>query len=649
MTLRKLKRLGFAQAILLISSCLIWGPDARLVTMLGLVIPLLTLAIGAAVRTTGSAPAHPLRLPGWLLLSYTIVGLSETLPGLVAWTITGLLAAGLTLSFDRRLPFETRIPLVAAMGVLFSVCAYCVSQVAHQQTEHRTEMSSRLEQSLDLLEAQIVGGQKWQALLNLPEETRIAIFSSEGVLEFYHGDPSTRRATARLGWTLPTPSGSRHRRDSLILWKKLASGEILLAHHRYPPFPPWLPDLALGFGLSLLVGGLVTAGSSRALSEHLANLKGSLRRDERHWHSTVSHLQRRARERDSQLRRLGQRLDTYRKLQDNLVLEEAFPVLADFLESLGAERTRIWFQDSGRELIVYESSEAMQTAPTRLNVPLEDDRGRVFGRVELNCVSDSHRLFDRLRRGVGRFGTLLQHLNRVREQEQLSRLFHSLLKPDSVDPPHGFSVAHKYLPARLLSGDLIDVFERSPHEHVLVVVDVLGKGIEAALTALRIKELVRLLFLQGKSPSRVATELNSRVCDSGYRMATAILVLVKPLERSLTYCNAGHEAGLLSDGEETTFLKSTGMMAGVLPEASYCERSLPLSPDSRLLLLTDGVTEARNEDGAHFGSQRVRDTFESDQLGAVCLVEKLFQRIRKHCQGKFSDDVSILAITFNDL
>ena len=118
-------------------------------------------------------------------------------------------------------------------------------------------------------------------------------------------------------------------------------------------------------------------------------------------------------------------------------------------------------------------------------------------------------------------------------------------------------------------------------------------------------------------------------------------------EMALHYANAGHESGLLLPaGGKLTELTSTGMILGVMEDESWTTRTVAVHPGDRLLLVTDGVTEAMNPKEQMFGRQKLADSFntcrDTDVSGTL---ERIGSAVADYCENRpYSDDVTLLAL-----
>jgi sigma-B regulation protein RsbU (phosphoserine phosphatase) len=154
--------------------------------------------------------------------------------------------------------------------------------------------------------------------------------------------------------------------------------------------------------------------------------------------------------------------------------------------------------------------------------------------------------------------------------------------------------------------------------------------------------------LEDLAPSTVCDRLN-RVLRPNmplHKFVTGFYGVLDTSERSLAFTNAGHNPPLLvrSNGE-CIRLDAGGSVLGVFDDATYTEGKLKLHSGDRLVLFTDGLTEATNENGEQFGEERLLELLVANiDLGAEDLQEKVFETVREFCNGQFHDDVTLMIV-----
>lgn len=203
----------------------------------------------------------------------------------------------------------------------------------------------------------------------------------------------------------------------------------------------------------------------------------------------------------------------------------------------------------------------------------------------------------------------------LEEQLEIARQVQSELLPPLNEKYLGVQLATEYTPAEQVGGDFYDIFRLKDEGTALVMGDVSGKGVPAALLMGVIHGAVRS-SLWSASPAQHESEsqlLNRLLCEraSGERYASMFWCYHDPVARSLSYVNAGHCPPLLTrrngSGVEISRLHVGGPVLGVLPEARYEQAKLQVSPGDVLVMYSDGLVEATNSRGDEYGEARLRE------------------------------------------
>ena len=167
-----------------------------------------------------------------------------------------------------------------------------------------------------------------------------------------------------------------------------------------------------------------------------------------------------------------------------------------------------------------------------------------------------------------------------------------------------------YEPASQLGGDYYDYVALPDGRLAVVVADVSGKGISAALLVAKLSAEIRFLLVSEKSPAAVADNLNNEFCESRWedRFVTMVLAVLDQNRHEVTLVNAGHMAPLLSKADGTVEAvgdAESGLPLGVAEDYSYSSAIVSLAPGESLTIFTDGITEAMNAEGELYGSGRL--------------------------------------------
>jgi len=202
---------------------------------------------------------------------------------------------------------------------------------------------------------------------------------------------------------------------------------------------------------------------------------------------------------------------------------------------------------------------------------------------------------------------------------RLQRSFVSLTPPDVP----GYDIAAHYEAAREVGGDFFDLFRlrRRGRPLSVVIADVTGKGIAAALLMAFVRPLLHAAIDHTTGPSE-ALERTNRILVDERRSSLFITALAGRLDLrtgSLRLANAGHEPPLIlpADGSPPTWLHGAGPLVGAFNRLDVPEITIDLEPGDLALLYTDGITDARSPGGERFDEWRMLETIEAARGGSA--------------------------------
>ena len=205
-------------------------------------------------------------------------------------------------------------------------------------------------------------------------------------------------------------------------------------------------------------------------------------------------------------------------------------------------------------------------------------------------------------------------------------------------------------PALEVSGDFYDVMRLEGDRLGLVVADVSGKGVPAALLMMATRTLLRGAAIGLGDPARVLSEVNSLMCgdNSQAMFVTVFFCVLDPRTGEFVHASAGHPPPLLArSGVPAVPLDSAGdMVLGLLPGADYASFTGRLARGDTLFMYTDGVTEVLDEAGEEFGEERLFRLLSAGAgLSASGCVGGVFEGVREFAGGREqSDDITCLAL-----
>ena len=200
-------------------------------------------------------------------------------------------------------------------------------------------------------------------------------------------------------------------------------------------------------------------------------------------------------------------------------------------------------------------------------------------------------------------------------------------------------------PAKEVGGDFYDFFLVDDDHLCMVMADVSGKGVPAALFMMASKIILANNAMMGKSPARILTDTNSAICSNN-REEMFVTVWIGILEIStgkLTAANAGHEYPVIkhANGGFELFKDTHGFVIGGMDGLNYKEYELTLEPGSKIFLYTDGVPEATDPEGKMFGIERMLASLNGDTAASP-------EEILKNMRGAVDEFVKE-AEQFDDL
>lgn len=201
-----------------------------------------------------------------------------------------------------------------------------------------------------------------------------------------------------------------------------------------------------------------------------------------------------------------------------------------------------------------------------------------------------------------------------------------------------------------LGGDFYDVMILPSGLVGLVIADVSGKGLNAAVHTAMTKYMLEGFASHYSSPAEVMLRLNHSMVvflgeQGGETFVTLFLAVVDPVSGHLSYANAGHPAPILKHSDGTTELlqNSIGLPLGIMNEADYKESTAQLREGDNLVLYTDGVVEA-HRDGIWFGTENLEGLIQDTDLPPSELVHTIYAKVSEAVGGSVPDDVALVAV-----
>jgi len=235
----------------------------------------------------------------------------------------------------------------------------------------------------------------------------------------------------------------------------------------------------------------------------------------------------------------------------------------------------------------------------------------------------------------------------ARELEDAQVIQRALL-PSVMPAIDRCEMAASWRPASAFGGDCYDALPFSSTRAGISIGDVAGKGLPAALLMSNLQASVRAFATNDAAPALVVERANRALCRHTPldRFVTFFYGVIDTDRRTLQYTNAGHNFPILvrADGSIER-LGTGGLVLGVNADARYAQDSVALRSGDRLVLFTDGITEAERSDGTDFGDDRLVETVRALRGDSPRrMVDAIVHRVCEFTGGVFRDDATLLAI-----
>ena len=234
-----------------------------------------------------------------------------------------------------------------------------------------------------------------------------------------------------------------------------------------------------------------------------------------------------------------------------------------------------------------------------------------------------------------------------RELQEALRIQRKLL-PAAMPQLDGLEIATSWQPASGVGGDCFDGVQFSPTRLAISIADVVGKGIPAALMMSNLQATVRAFANDAARPAELCAQVNRVLCGNiaEGRFISFVYCLVDTELGTLTYANAGHYPPILvrADGEVER-LAAGGPVLGIFPDGAYKQGHVAIRPGDRLVLFTDGITEARDNSDEEFGEDRLEAVVSANRTcSAPALQARLSDAVAAFAGGQFHDDATLIVM-----
>jgi sigma-B regulation protein RsbU (phosphoserine phosphatase) len=242
---------------------------------------------------------------------------------------------------------------------------------------------------------------------------------------------------------------------------------------------------------------------------------------------------------------------------------------------------------------------------------------------------------------------------KLEDELLIAREIQKGLLPGTLPHIDDIDIAAANISSKQVGGDYYDVIPLPDGTFVLAIGDVSGKGPPAALLMANLQATIRALVPLQLTISELTDRVNRLMCQNtgGSRFVTFFWGFLHPRAKTLTYVNAGHNYPYIvhEDGTHERLVKG-GMILGIMEETGpYEQGTVSLQKGDRLVLFTDGVSEAMSRDSEEYGEHRLQAVVKKNRsLGAQPLLEAIQRDIQDHVRGAVqSDDVTMMILAMS--
>lgn len=238
-------------------------------------------------------------------------------------------------------------------------------------------------------------------------------------------------------------------------------------------------------------------------------------------------------------------------------------------------------------------------------------------------------------------------------EQNIAETLQKAFLPGAPTRMPGLDIAEKYYPTRIeearIGGDYYDFVPLGPRRLAVVIGDISGKGLAAAVYTAMAKYTLRAFAAQEMSPGEVVARANRAIVQhtTGEIFSTLFYGVIDLETQAITYVNAGHEPPQLARADGTLYaLEPTGMMLGAFADAEWDQAQTSFAPGDALALFTDGLPDARATDGSFFGEDGIRAALSAARAGtAAAIADALHEAaVTFAAEGRLRDDIALLTL-----
>ena len=286
----------------------------------------------------------------------------------------------------------------------------------------------------------------------------------------------------------------------------------------------------------------------------------------------------------------------------------------------------------------------------------------VFGDIPCSRITEANDLLSSMQKMELEINSYIKNLDTVtREQERIrieldtASAIQAAMLPDATDPFPGrdeFEIFASAKTAKEVGGDFYDFFLIDEDHLGLVIADVSGKGVPAALFMMACKIIIKNLAIAGLSPSETLMKANEQICANNKEgmFVTVWFGILSIKEKKIVASSAGHEYPFIKKGDRFDIFKDPhGIILGGMEGVKYKDYEIELEKGDTILVYTDGVVEATDKDKKLFGSKRLLESLNKEpNLDPKALIGHVIEDVNAFVgDEKQFDDLTMMCIRIN--
>ena len=321
---------------------------------------------------------------------------------------------------------------------------------------------------------------------------------------------------------------------------------------------------------------------------------------------------------------------------------DAFSIMSFTIEEQIAEGDTVVTKYTERSVI---KGEFLGVPPSGTE---ENFEGIYIHRISDGKITQEWSQANTLHTTLDRLEQEMRERERVEQDLRVARRIQHALLPRNLPELEGWGIAHHYRPAREVGGDFYDFLNLNDGRVGLVIGDVSGKGIPAALVMACTQSVLRAVAQRaGITPGQALEEANEVLFTylPPNMFVTCFYAIFDPTEGRLRYANAGHNLPCCWHEGIATELRARGMPLGLMPGMGYEEKERTLAPGDGMLLYSDGLVEAHNPQREMFGTPRMERLVGAHPGGAT-LIDSLLAELEQFTGDEWEqeDDITLLTL-----